>query len=186
MEKTFTTQEELANTLKNFKGSSLCTMEITTKVKTNKKSRVNKVPFAETFEGDIYRTYKESGNFNISYENAVNNQRVRENNADKFVAKSLVWGEWFADNKIITHKDNYYLRYYVGMHANSNADKNSVYHYADGSKLSEFEVACLSEYLPPKKAKSKTQDTIKEISPRAIKINGINKLKVGGVTYTKA
>jgi hypothetical protein len=182
----FNSQKELAENLKNFKGSSLCTMELTTKVKTNKKSRLNKIPFTEVFEGDIYRTYKESGNFNISYENAVNNQRKREDNNNTFKSQSLVWGEWFAPNKIITHKGDYYLRYYVGMHANSNADKNVVYHYADGTKLSESDISLLNDYLPPKRAKSNTQNVAKEVQPRAIKINGINKLTVGGVTYSKA
>ena len=182
----FTSSQELANILKNVKSSGVCTMELTTKVKANKKSRVNKVPFNEVFEGEVYRSYKEFGNFNISYENAVNNQRVREDNNDKFVSNSLVWGEWFSPNKVITHKNEFYIRYYVGMNANSKADKKSIYHYEDGTELNEYEVALLSEYLPPKRAKSKTQGVTKEVQPRALKINGINKLTVGGVTYTRS
>ena len=181
----FTSSQELSNILKTVKGSSVCTMELTTKVKTNKKGRINKLPFTETFEGDVFRTYKEYGNFNINYENAVNNQLVRENKDNNFVSNSLPWGEWYSPNKVIAHKNEFYLRYYTGMNANSKADKQEIYHYENGQELTALEVSRLSEYLPPKRTTSGTQGTTKEITPRVVKMNGVNKLTLGGVTYTR-
>ena len=184
MEKIFTTQKELALTLKGFKGSSLCTIEMTNEVKANKKGRVSKVPFTEAFRGTVYRSYKESGTFGISYENSVNNQLKRESKDNDFVSESLRWGQWYDVNKIIEHKGNFYLRYFVNMNANSKNPKGTVYHYADGTKLTQAEIARLAEYLPPKSSSSR-QGTAKEIEPRAVKFSGINKLKVGGVTLIK-
>ena len=184
MEKTFTTQQELAMTLKGFKGSSLCTIEMTNEVKANKKSRISKVPFELAFSGTVYRSYKEAGTFGISYENAVNNQLKREDKDNDFVADSLRWGTWYDVNKIITHKENFYLRYFVNMNANSKVDKGTVYHYADGTKLTPQEFATLAEFLPPKKSSTR-QGTEKIVEPRAVKFSGINKLKVGGITLIK-
>lgn len=181
----FSTSKELAETLKNFKGSSVCSMELTTIVKANKTSRINKSPFLSMFKGDVYRTYKEYGTFGVSYENAVNNQRAREDVSEKFTSNELPWGEWFSENKVIIHKGDFYLRYYVGMNANSNADKDSIYHYEDGTELTATEINNLKDFLPPKSSGSNTQGIEKEVQPRCVKMNGINQIKVGGTVYTR-
>jgi len=183
----FNNSADLANTVKGLIGSSVCSMELTTIVKTNKKSRATKIPFAETFKGEIFRSYKEFGNFNWSYENAVNNQRDREGVEEEFTAKSLPWGEWLAggENKVISHKGSYYLRYYTGANANSKADKKSVYHYEDGTPLTDREINLLSEFTPPKKKPSTTQGVQKQVEPKVVKMNGIAKLIIGGTTYIR-
>jgi len=182
----FRTSKELADTLKNFKGSSMCSMELTTVVKVNKKGRESGILFDDKFCGEIYRSYKEAGNFGISYENAVNNQRVREGLDNDFVSDSLKWGEWYENgvNKVIVHNGEFYLRYYVNMNANSKLDKETIYHYANGVELTDDEVDSLTEFLPPK-SKSNKQGIEKEVEPRAVKINGINSIKVGGEVYSK-
>ena len=186
MEKVFNNSKELATTLRGFKGASLCSIELTTKVKMNKKSRVSGVPTVEAFKGDVYRSYKEAGMFGVNYENAVNNTLKRENKENDFKADSLPWGEWFDTNKIIAHKDEFYLRYYVNMSANSKADKGSVYHYEDGTPLTPEEVALIPEYTAPKRSGSGRQGTEKAVEPRTAKMSGIKKIKVGGATFTRA
>lgn len=185
MEKVFTTANELANTLKGFKGASLCSIELTTKVKMNKKSRVTAIPTTTAFKGDVYRSYKEAGMFGVSYENAVNNTLKRENKENDFKADSLPWGEWFDTNKIIAHKNEFYLRYYVNMSANSKADKGAVFHYEDGTPLTSEEIALIPEYTAPKRTSSGRQGTDKAVEPRTAKMSGINKIKVGGVTLIR-
>ena len=182
----FRTSKELADNLKSFKGSSMCSMELTTIVKANKKGRESGSLFTEKFCGDVYRTYKEAGNFGISYENAVNNERAREGMEKDFVAETLPWGTWYDGgvNKIIEHKGEFYLRYFVNMNANSKSDKEVIYHYENGAELSDEEIDALEEFLPPK-SKSNTQGTAKEIEVRCVKINGINSIKVGGEVYSK-
>lgn len=190
---TFTEAKEIVDELMNFKGSSACSMECTAIVKHNKKSRVTGNTWDNTFDGDVYKTYTEHGNIGINYENAVNAQRKREATedapAEKFEGNSLPWGSWVKDNLIIEHTDkndnhNYYIRYYSGMNANSGMGE-IVYHYADGTELSDAEVEALAGFMAPKKAKSASQGVEKEIKPKNLKINGLNKLTVGGKTYVR-
>jgi len=191
----FRTNDDLVNALKNFKGNGVCSMELTTKVTMNVKGHKDmsypNLPFGEVFKGgEVFRTYTEAGNFNLSYENAVNNQRKREGNTDHFTANSLPFGEWIegGENKIFQHKGEYFLRYYVGMNANSKADKKSVYHYADGSPLTEDEVRMIPHFQKPKTEKDNTetrQETVKPIEPRGVKMDGVKRITVGGETFTR-
>lgn len=181
--------------LREFNGNGTCTMELTTKVTMNKKGHKDMnyagLPFYDVFEGDVYRTYVESANFNYNYENCVNNQRKREGNNDVFTAAPLPYGEWLegGENKVYAHKNEFFLRYYIDMNANSNADKNVIFHYADGKELTEEEIKMIPEFQKPKVEKDNTesrQGTEKEIKPRGVKINGVNRLTVGGVTFKRA
>ncbi len=185
----FNNNSDLANTLKGLVGSSFCSMELTTPVKMLKKSRTTKIAFDDAFKGQVFKTYQEVGNFNVSYENAVNNQRKREDveQDEKFVANSLPWGEWVegGENKVLTHKGEFYLRYYTGMSANSKKDKKTVYHYANGEELTQREMMVLNEYTSAPRKKSTTQGVSKEVTPRAVKMGGIKKIVVGGTTYTR-
>ena len=126
----FSTSKELAEKLVAFNGNGTCTMELTTKVPMNKKGHKDMnykgVPFSDVFKGDVYRSYVESANFNLSYENCVNLQREREDIGEVFVSNSLPYGEWLEGgvNKVFEHKGEYFMRYIVGLNANSKADKN--------------------------------------------------------------
>ena len=189
----FTEAKEVVDELMNFKGSSACSMECTSVVKHIKKSRVTGTPFDEVFSGEVYKTYTEHGNIGINYENAVNAQRSREATDDapveKFKAEGLPWGEWKKENLIIEHTDkkgnhNYYIRYYSGMNANSGLGE-VIYHYEDGTELTDSEVEALQGYLPTKKSNNDHQGTEKVIKPKNLKINGLNKLTVGGKTYIR-
>lgn len=51
--------------------------------------------------------------FGYDYENAVNNRLERQGCERSFSAEKLPWGQWLVPNKIITHKDNLYGRFYV-------------------------------------------------------------------------
>ena len=179
----FSKSEDLVEQMMDFKGSSACSLEMTTKLKINKKSRANKeLLFTDVFQGEVYKTYTECGNIGISYENAVNNQRKREEITESFESQSLPWGEWVKPNLLIKHKDEFYLRMYSGM--NKNGITEVIYHYEDGTELTDAEVALLPDFLPLK-GKSKSQGVEKEVKPKAIKINGLNKIVVGGKTYLR-
>lgn len=182
----FSKSEDLVEQMMDFKGSSACSLEMTTKLPLAVKSRTNHDIKRDIFKGDVYKTYTECGNIGISYENAVNNQRKREEITEEFKAESL-WkgkGRWIKPNVIMFHeeKQEYYLRMYSGMNANGLTEV--IYHYEDGSELSEAEIALLPDFLPLK-GKSKSQGVEKEVKPKALKINGINKLVLGGKTYLR-
>lgn len=163
---TFTSPKEIVNELMEFKGSSACSMECTVLVKHNKKSRISGATWEDIFGQEVYKTYTEYGNLNLSYENCVNAQRVREASegdiVEKFVANSLKWGKWVKENLIIEYNDNYYLRYYSGMNANSGKGE-AIYHYDSGKELTDVEIEALQGFLPPQKKEGEDAHTEKEI-----------------------
>lgn len=171
--------QELIESLK-FYGTSAMNLQSTIIVDHLKKSKLDKVRFEEKFpKGEIFCTKEEYCFYGASYENAVNNQLIREGKEDNFIAESLPWGEWEIPNKIIKHKDQYYLRYYIDMNANyKNSEK--VYHYEDGTELTDEELLVLFNEYKSEKKESEHQGTDKQIKPRNVKFAGITKIKAGG------
>ena len=187
---TFTQPQELVSTLLSQAVSGgPCSIESTNKVTLRKTSVLDgSVKFNDVFDGDIFVTRTQHVAYNWNYENAVNNQRKREGITEKFVSQGLPWGEWVegGENKIITHKGEYYLRYYDGKKANkNNGTGESIYHYEDGTELTEQELELMKQFKSKAKPKSKTQGVEEEVQPRAIKINGLNRVTIGGNTYTR-
>lgn len=160
--------------------STIVSMNTVTEIKCNKKSRVSGVSFDSAFKGPVFKAAKLVGNVGISYENSVNNQRMREEiNAD-FEAESLPWGEFYCGSKnVITHKGEFYLRYYPSMGITSQYDKSTLI-YADGTPLTEAECEIINEYTATPHTSSR-QGTEKEIKVRTIKMSNIKTIKINGV-----
>jgi len=184
---TFTNDSDLVASLQTVaKGATFATMVATTVPKMTVKHRDTKAPYSECFKGEVFCTSTKHVLIGASYENCVNNQLKREGMSQlTFTAESLPYGEWVAglENVCIKHNDAFQLRYMENM--NANAPKSEyVYHYGDGTELTESERALLKGFLPVK-SEAKNQGTEKEVTPRNIKVAGIVSLKAYGVEWTR-
>lgn len=121
---------------------------------------------------------------NYSYENAVNNRLEKQGNEGNFVAESLPWGSWLIPNKIITHKDTLYMRYYDF----EGAKKESVW-FVNGRVATSHEMELIVTYLRSKNTASKKQAESglveHQVKPKVVKMENILTLCVGGRTYNK-
>ena len=115
------TQEQLTNILSTL--PTPCTLTITTngEVKMNKKDNPFYVKEGRSFVPVNEVTHETTADYNFgwNYEQKVNESLAKnpENNSQEFKTKSLLWGEWFLQDKIIKYNDKFYLRVYP--------DKNS-------------------------------------------------------------
>ncbi len=172
---------DFINIVGDIHGTSAANMTSVVEVKHLVKSKATKTLFSDAFKDEIYCTKQENIFIGAKYENAVNNQLIREEKENDFIAESLPWGEWVIPNKIIKHKDAFYVRYYSGM---TNNKPTKMYHYKDGTMLTDEEVNLLfSDYVSEKKDGNDHQGTDKEIKPRTIKIENLRSLKLGGNEY---
>lgn len=121
---------------------------------------------------------------NYSYENAVNNRLEKIGCEGNFKAESLPWGSWLIPNKIITHKDTMYLRYYDF----EGAKKESVW-FVNGRVATSHEMEMIVTYLRSKDTTSKKQAESglveHQVKPKVVKMENILTLSVGRNTYTK-
>ena len=119
-----------------------------------------------------------------SYENAVNNRLEKQGDERTFEAESLPWGEWEIPNKVISHKGERYLRYYVP----ANADIKSVW-FVDGKVASADEFAKIMAYLTAKKKGSNRQAEAglvnNQVVAKAIKFSNILRLAVNGTEWER-
>ena len=90
--------------------------------------------------------------FGYSYENACNNRCA---DGVTFVADSLPWGAWVEGmrNKVIEHKDMFYLRTYCVRNA-----KPRTFYLLDGHLASAEEYAEFSQWLKPASTSAKQSD----------------------------
>ena len=104
------------------------------------------------------------------FENAVNNRITTPDTT--FEAEPLPWGEWDTFPRLIAHKGNFYLRYYVEKNT-----RTSITYYLDGDVASDTEVADIVATLYPKR-ESATQAAVginsaKQVKPKDVAIANI-------------
>jgi hypothetical protein len=188
--KIFKSDEEFGDLIvEEFKGSSMASLNYTSKVKTLKKSKFDKsIKFGDVFpDGDIYFTAKHLTSIGTDYEKAVNNQRAREGKETDFKAAGLPYGNYVADSKVLIEytlksgEKKLYVRTY--KHKNSKVD--GVYHFEDGKELTEEQVLLMQQFISDKSSKSKTQNLEKEIEPKNFTVAGIVTLSAGGNCYVR-
>lgn len=118
----------------------------------------------------------------------MNNRLEKQGYERTFKALSLPWGQWVEgfENKLISHKDNLYLRYYDV----ANAKTTSVW-FVDGRLATEDELFKITEYIVGKSKKNTSNRqaevglTEHQVSPKVVKLSGIVKLTVNGCEYRK-
>ena len=160
---------DFINAVKNYNGFASMTIVKTDVVKKS-------CPLANVTEQVQYSHVA----IGTSYENAVNNRNERINGSRDFVAESLPWGQWEIANKVISHKGNYYLRYYISRNT---ITTRTLY---VGDRLATVEEAKIinAYYKSSGSNNSNRQSSIgivsaEQVHPRVTNINSITKIKFG-------
>lgn len=135
------TQNELVEFLSTL---SECTMAITysSPLKMNK-GGIKGVPRNPLLDKDVRKAVTSQYLFGKNYTEIVN-ESLKENNVEgEFKSGSLPWGEWKMVDKVITYKDNLYLRCYIKDDAAS-----TFTYFVDGCYATEDELDTINMYLP--------------------------------------
>ena len=116
-----------------------------------------------------------------SYENACNNRCA---DGVTFVADSLPWGTWVVPNKIIVHKDEYYIRLY-DIHGKT----PKIEYFVDGKPATLAQYREFSQFFSKSNTTSEKQsahgiEEERQVMPRAIKFSCIKEFTINGQTYT--
>jgi hypothetical protein len=176
------TKDKLVEMLLNYQGASFITLVTATTPKMNLRHRETKAP--NPFLGKrVLRTANRHGILGASYEQAVNNQRVREEHPQggEFKAESL-WngaGEHVEGSRnLVRHKTSgkIYVVFYPHREGSVMEDTWTV----DGTEISQD---ALVPYLPPVSDGSKRQETERAVAWRTIAIDNVIQITVHGETF---
>ena len=165
--------KEFANIVKNMKGCQFASIATTTDVKTKKGCPIS----------GVRKVTRRTCQLNYDYENAVNNHLERNGGERNFVGGSLPWGAWAIPNKLISHKGKLYLRAYLVK----GAANESKYIHADGSALTDSEVATINAYACSNGGSAKQAAAGlaegEQVRSIAISFDSINHATIGGREY---
>lgn len=162
------TEKKLLNILENIKGTTAVSIVSITIPKYLKQSRTKREPFP--FKILPKKISVVSGMIGFNYQNSVNNQRLREEKQDDFVAEPRKWGERVPKTPFVTYKDEYYLEIKV-------QSSESVYLLRNKPIAKEL----LEDFLP--KSSSSRQELDKEVILRDYKISNIYTIKLMNEVY---
>lgn len=173
------TADTLTEMLLNYTGSTFITLVTATEPRMNQKNRDTKAP--NPFLGKrVLRMAERHCILGASYENAVNNQRNREDHPVEFKAESL-WngaGEHVEGSRnLVRHKTSgkLYLVFYPHREGSVMQDTWTV----NGIEVAQTE---LSPYLPPVSG-SKRQETEREVLWRTVSLDNVVQVTIYGETY---
>lgn len=174
------TRNQLITILTAFNGSSIGTIKTSKVEKTLKKDRDTKEPFNGVVEVDGQYNASTGG----SYENAVNNQRVREGLSPDFEAQPLSYGEWVNFGVLIAHKGSFLVRQriFLSDDPQHGVKKGSIVkkYRLDGQAVDRCD---LPNVLPSKGSGSNRQGTEKPVSVINHRIENIIAINIGGEKY---
>jgi len=161
----------------NVQGSCPLTLESRVYMTHHKKSNSG-VLYEDVFKSEVVCVKKEFVFMGAVYENAVNNQRARENKRQNFKAFELPWGQWFdGSHIIISHNGKLYLRYYAKMPITYKYSKKS-YQFEDGTELTKNQLnSFFNDFNTPKVRDSGRQKLVKAIVPRMVCFENIIRMK---------
>lgn len=126
------------------------------------------------FRGRVKKVTITPMQMGYSYENAVNNRLDREGCEADFKAEPLSWGAWVKglENKVIEHKDMFYLRTYCVRNA-----RPRTFYLLDGHLASTKEYAEFSQYFKPSSTSAKQSEAgleeDKQVKPRNYKYSSL-------------
>ena len=141
------------------------------------------------FFGKIEKVAETNCQINWFYDNAVNNQRTKEEVLEQFTPQPRIWGTHIfnpfigKNSKTIiehTNKNDDYNQY-VQMRTLSVQDVRYEW-IENGQTLTENEREQLKQYLQ-KRSKSQTQDVEKEIIVSDYKVESIEMLSMNNILY---
>lgn len=126
------------------------------------------------FKGRVQKLTITPMQFGYDYERAVNNRLAREGKEANFCAEKLPWGSWVEGmfNKVIEHKEMYYLRTYCVRNA-----RPRTFYLLDGHLASIEEYAMFASYLKPSSSSVKQSNAglaeEYQVKPRDYKFKSI-------------
>jgi len=169
-------RKNLISRLEQIKGSRIITIEALTK-ETRLRAK-DSFGNPNPYWGKLLKLSRVNGLINWSYENAVNNQRVREGqpllpdgSIERFKSLPRAWGVRKIGTPFIEHKGKVYIEMMV---------LNSSHQYVvDDEYINEADI---TSFLAPKKESSR-QKTKKSIILRDYAIDNILRVKMNKVLY---
>jgi hypothetical protein len=135
--------------------------------------------------GKIFKQFRSVGFCGANYQTAVEREANRQgSNAKEFESEKLPWGSWLIPHKIISHKNELYLRTQTTP-GNRRKQPVRMLAYRDdtGKFLSREEV---KPFLPKATESAKQQDEAglsETIWVRTYKLNSIQKIRIFGKTF---
>lgn len=169
----FTTMMDLMQSVKASKGCQFVSVSYENEQKMNKRNN--------PYYGRVTKRVVAQMQFGYSYENACNNRCA---DGVTFVADSLSWGAWVEglENKVIVHKEEYYLRLY-----DIHGKKAKTEYYVDGVVATEEQIAEFMAFVPQSKPSAKQMahgiEEERQVMPRAIKFSNIIEFTINGQTF---
>ena len=169
----FTTMMDLMQSVKASKGCQFVSVSYENEQKMNKRNN--------PYYGRVTKRVVAQMQFGYSYENACNNRCA---DGVTFVADSLSWGAWVEglENKVIVHKEEYYLRLY-DVHGKT----PKVTYYVDGVVATEEQIAEFSQFISKSKPSAKQSahgiEEERQVKPKAIKFRNIVEFTINGQTF---
>lgn len=164
---------DLFRILDEIKGCKIAYVVLETSVKLPKKLGLGNV--TKRFSGNVQLNY--------TYQNAVNNRLDKQGDDPNFVSMPLRWGEWEIFNKVISHKGERYMRYYLMKQTT----KPKVEYFVDGRTASQNEIDIIKNATKPKPSKRQAQVGLTEnqVMPKAVSFANVVEMRCDGKTYTK-
>lgn len=117
-----------------------------------------------------------------SYEERVNEALRADGSTNEFKGGALKWGEWFVQNKIIMHQDQFYVRVYVDKDNTPN-----VQYFVDDKPATDEQVKTIKEFEVKSSGSAKQANEglseEKQIIPNNIRFDTIITIEIDGVEY---
>jgi len=162
--------------------ATIATLETETIPDMVKKNRVTKEP--NPWIGRVKKQSRVNGIVGAwNYSNAVNNQRVRESDAEtvaeveaipEFTAEPRSWGERLPNTGLVKHGENYYVEIKVQRAIETT-------YMVDGQPATSEELSDIKQYLPQKKEGTR-QNVENPIILRDYNVGSIKAVKINGQT----
>jgi len=178
------TRDELETMLRGLDRPLIATLLTDVEPEMVKKDRETKEP--NPYLGRVRKQSRVNGIIGAwNYTNAVNNQRMRESDAETveeveavpiFEALPRAWGERLTGTALVHHKGQYYVEVKVERAI------ETVY-MIDGRPASEAEVEAIRRYLPKRENEGQRQEVEKIVVLRDYKLDSIKAVRVGGEQY---
>ena len=132
--------------------------------------------------GKVQKYCKQSIQVGCSYENSVNNKLAKEGFSRNFRSGRLPWGRWHIFNRVITHKGNFYARFYKTNNANE-----KVTYIVNGREATPQEVEFIKFYdvesFSEKQSRYGLTELKKQSRVRNYQFETILSLSADGETY---
>lgn len=169
-------KEEFVEILKNTQPTEIHLVSFTDpKIKKTGNPFKNKKVIKRT-EGDFLF----GGSFKEKVEEKLDQKGLIDEN---YEVGSLPWGKWVegAENKVIEHKGEYYMRYYPSDNA------SSVEYFIDDAKATDEEFETIKQFLPTKKVSQKQLDAGLEaketVKPLVVNFSNIVSIRFNDTEY---